>query len=421
MPELDTNGSATSPRGFHAGAVYAGMKSYGEGKLDLGILRSDAPCETAAVFTRSRLHSACVDINREHLRDGRAQAVVCNAGVANSSTGERGLDDARRVAGWVGARFNIPQDDVVVCSTGVIGEYLPMDRMEEGVHAVELLEDGGPEFSRAIMTTDLRPKHAAVRFGDYTLGGCAKGSGMIHPNMATMLAFLTTDAPVEREFLQRSLSEAVDRSFNLVSVDGDTSPSDTVTIMANGAAGGETVDETSPLAGQFREALDALCQYLAREIARDGEGATKVIEARVTGAASDDDARALGPAGDHVLPAQERGPRRRPQLGPRDHRHRPCAHRSLKILEGPRLHLRPAGLRRGTPDGIRPGSTIAGDDRRRGAHRDRPGYRHRRGNRLGLRPAPPSTCTSTPTTTHEQATRHQDRRQYPGLRRHHLP
>jgi glutamate N-acetyltransferase / amino-acid N-acetyltransferase len=293
MTDVDTAGSVTTPRGFRAGATYAGMKTFGDGKLDIAVLRSGEPCATAATFTRNRLHSASVDINREHLRDGRAQAVVVNAGIANSSTGERGLNDARRVTGWVASRFDVPQDDVLICSTGVIGHFLPMDKMENGVLAIELQDHGGVDFANAIMTTDSRPKHAAVQFGGYTIGGCVKGSGMIHPNMATMLAFLTTDAPVEQTFLRRCLADAVDQSFNLVSVDGDTSPSDTVLLMANGVGGGDAIGLGSELAGAFQEALDALCIYLAREIARDGEGATKLMEVSVTGAASTHDARHL--------------------------------------------------------------------------------------------------------------------------------
>jgi glutamate N-acetyltransferase/amino-acid N-acetyltransferase len=290
---VDLSGTVTSPRGFTAGAVYAGIKTYGEGKLDLAVLAADRPCNVAATFTRNRLHSASVDINREHLANRRARAVVVNAGVANSSTGQRGLDDARQMTAWVAERLGLAPDDVLVCSTGVIGHFLPMEKIEAGVSAIDLVPDGGPDFARAIMTTDTRPKHGSVRFGPYTLGGCCKGSGMIHPNMATMLAFLTTDAPVADGFLQATLSAVVDRSFNLVSVDGDTSPSDTVLLFASGAAGGETIDSGSPLAVDFEAALDALCVHLAKEMARDGEGATKLVEFSVTGARSDDDARAL--------------------------------------------------------------------------------------------------------------------------------
>jgi glutamate N-acetyltransferase/amino-acid N-acetyltransferase len=291
--EIDPTGSVTSPLGFQAGAVYAGMKTYGEGKLDLGLLVSDAPCTMAATFTRNRLRSASVDVNLEKLADGQAQAVVVNAGIANSSTGQRGIDDARLVSEWAGNRLGVRADDVLVCSTGVIGHFLPMDKMEAGVGGVTISPLGGQDFARAIMTTDTRPKHGSVRFGEYTIGGCAKGAGMIHPNMATMLAFLTTDAPVERDFLQSALSAAVEKSFNLVSIDGDTSPSDTALLFANGHRGGDTISEGSPLSVEFGAALEALCVYLAKEMARDGEGATKLLEVTVTGAASDAEAHQL--------------------------------------------------------------------------------------------------------------------------------
>lgn len=283
----------TSPLGFSAGAVYAGMKSYGEAKLDLGIVVSETPCTAAAVFTRNRLHSACVDVNREHIANGQAQAIVVNSGVANSSTGQQGLEDARQVTEWVAAKLGVPVFDVLTCSTGVIGPFLPMERMKAGIDACNLSPLSGKELARSMMTTDTRPKHACVRFGPYVLGGCAKGSGMIHPNMATMLAFLTTDAPVEGGFLQEELRTAADRSFNLVSVDGDTSPSDTVLLLANGQAGGDEIDAGSPHAAEFRGALLTLCTHLAREIARDGEGASKLVEVSVTGAASYEEARTV--------------------------------------------------------------------------------------------------------------------------------
>ncbi len=290
---IDISGSVTSPMGFSAGATYAGMKTFGEGKLDMGIIVSDRMCSAAATHTKNRLHSASVDINRAHLADRQAQAVVCNAAIANSSTGGRGIADGRKMADLVGAKYNINASDVLVCSTGVIGEYLPMDKIGAGIEAIALAADGGPAFARAIMTTDTRPKHGSMRVGDYTLGGCAKGSGMIHPNMATMLAFMTTDAPVEPGFLQEVLSRAVDRTFNLVSIDGDTSPSDTAILLANGAGGGAVIDANHPLAKDFESAVTELATYLAREIARDGEGATKLIEATVTGAASNAEAREL--------------------------------------------------------------------------------------------------------------------------------
>jgi glutamate N-acetyltransferase/amino-acid N-acetyltransferase len=291
--QIDPDGHVTSPLGFLAGATYAGVKTYGEGKLDLAILVSEGPCTTAAVYTRSRLHAASIDINRAKLALRAARGVVVNAGVANASTGERGVEDGYHLARLAAARAGIPEDEMLVCSTGVIGHFLPMDRLASAMPAIGLARDGGPAFARAIITTDTRPKTAAVRFGPYTIGGTCKGSGMIHPNMATMLAFLTTDAPVEGAFLQRALSAAVDDSFNVVSVDGDTSPSDTALLFANGAAGGDAITESDPLGRQFEAALRALCIHLAKEVARDGEGATKIIEFTVTGAASVADARAL--------------------------------------------------------------------------------------------------------------------------------
>jgi glutamate N-acetyltransferase/amino-acid N-acetyltransferase len=290
---IDPTGDSTSPQGFVAGSTFAGVKTYGEGKLDLGVLYSERPCTTAATYTQNVLHSASVDLNREKLAAGPARGVVVNSGVANSSTGERGLADGRTLAAWAAAKAGIDPGEMLVCSTGVIGHYLPMDKLEVGVTKLNATREGGGGFARAIMTTDTRAKHGSVKFGNYTLGGCCKGSGMIHPNMATMLAFLTTDAPVEQSFLQAALSEAVDRSFNLVSVDGDTSPSDTVLLFANGAADGSEIGKSSPLALAFREALEALCVYLAKEIARDGEGATRLIEFRVTGGATVAEARAM--------------------------------------------------------------------------------------------------------------------------------
>ncbi len=160
---IDTTGSVTSPQGFTAGATYAGMKTFGEGKLDVGIIVSDRMCSAAATFTKNRLHSASVDINRAHLADRQAQSVVCNAAIANSSTGGRGIADGRKMADLVGAKYDINASEVLVCSTGVIGEYLPMEKIRAGIEAIALVADGGPAFARAIMTTDTRPKHGSLR------------------------------------------------------------------------------------------------------------------------------------------------------------------------------------------------------------------------------------------------------------------
>ncbi|MBI5946517.1 MAG: bifunctional glutamate N-acetyltransferase/amino-acid acetyltransferase ArgJ [Chloroflexi bacterium] len=293
-PKLDPAGNVTTAPGFRAGGTFAGIKTAGEGKLDLGILAADFPCVVAATFTQNRFRSAAVEVNVEHLADARARAVVVNSGCANSSTGERGMADAREMAALVAAKLGIASTEVLVGSTGVIGQYLPMDKIAAGVSAISLAHDGGSVFSRAIMTTDTRPKHGAVRFGPYTLGGCCKGAAMIHPNMATMLAYLTTDAPVEPGFLRAELRAAVDRSFNMVAIDTDTSPSDTVLLFARDPAGQPgALDAKSPLAAEFRAALQAMCTHLAREIARDGEGSTRMMEATVTGAASEAEARNL--------------------------------------------------------------------------------------------------------------------------------
>ncbi len=291
--QVDPDGHVTSPRGFLAGAAYAGVKTYGEGKLDLAILVSERACSTAAVFTRSQLHAAAVDIDRAKLAIRSARGVVVNAGVANASTGDRGVADGYELARLAARRAGVPEEEMLVCSTGVIGHFLPMQRLAAAMPAIDLTPAGGPEFARAILTTDTRPKTGSVRFGPYTIGGACKGSGMIHPDMATMLAFITTDAPVERGYLQTVFRRAVDDSFNLVSIDGDTSPSDTAIVFANGAGGGEAISAGHPLSAEFEGALRALCVHLAKEIARDGEGATKLIEFTVSGAATREDARRL--------------------------------------------------------------------------------------------------------------------------------
>lgn len=292
---IDPAGGVTSAAGFRAGGAFAGIKTPAAGALDTGLLLSERPCAAAAVFTRNRLHAACIDVNRGRLAGGRGRAVVVNSGNANASTGERGLRDAIRMTELAADKAGLPPEAVFVSSTGVIGRPLDMERMAAGIAAIDARADaaGGDEFARAILTTDLVVKHGAARFGPHTLGGCAKGSGMIHPNMATMLAYLTTDATIEREPLQAALAEAVDRSFNLITVDGDTSPSDAVLLFANGAAGGEPLAPGSAGFGAFREALDAVCIHLAKAIARDGEGATRLIAITVRGAASEAEARGL--------------------------------------------------------------------------------------------------------------------------------
>lgn len=284
-------GGVTSPRGFLAGAIGAGIKNYNNMRLDLGILYSEVPGTAAAVFSTNKVKAAPVILSQEKLKGNRVTAVVINSGCANSNTGKQGLADARKMGELAALHVGAIPEEVQVSSTGVIGTYLPMERIQSGIEKIVLSAGGGHELAQAIMTTDTVPKEVAVKAGDFIIGGMAKGSGMIHPDLATMLCFLTTDADVEADFLERALKEAVDVSFNMLSIDGDNSTNDTVLIMANGKSGGEKVTEGGRRAGLFKEALKKVCLYLTREIARDGEGATKLIEVTVGGAASDDEAR----------------------------------------------------------------------------------------------------------------------------------
>jgi glutamate N-acetyltransferase/amino-acid N-acetyltransferase len=288
--DVVAEGGVTSAQGFVAGAVRARMRPDWD-KLDVALLYSEAPCTVAGVYTQCNVVAAPVVITRKHLADGTAQAVIANSGCANAATGEQGLRDAVEMSQLAAAKLGLDPHQVAVASTGVIGTFLPMERMRHGVEAVELSVGGGLAFAQGIMTTDTRPKQSAVRFGRHTLGGACKGAGMIHPNMATMLAYLTTDASVSTPFLARTLKEAVDVSFNMIDVDSDTSTNDMVVALANGLAGGDEIDEGSPMAPLFASALTEVCTDLAKAIVADAEGATKVIEATVVGAASPGDAR----------------------------------------------------------------------------------------------------------------------------------
>jgi glutamate N-acetyltransferase/amino-acid N-acetyltransferase len=291
-------GGVTSATGFVAGAVRARMRPNWD-KLDLAMLYSEAPCTAAGVYTQCNVVAAPVVITRKHLADGKAQAVIASSGCANAATGERGMRDAVEMAQLAAARLGVDPHQVVVASTGVIGTFLPMERMRHGIEAMELSAGGGLAFAQGIMTTDTRPKQSAVRVGGYTLGGACKGAGMIHPNlalspaegMATMLGFLTTDAPVAAPFLSRMLKEAVDVSFNMIDVDSDTSTNDMVVVLANGLAGGDEIDDGHPLARPFASAFTRVCMDLAKGIVADAEGGSKVVEAIVVGAASTEDAR----------------------------------------------------------------------------------------------------------------------------------
>lgn len=289
------SGTVTSPQGFHAGATCAGIKKEADDVLDLGILFSETPCVAAALFTTNRIKAAPVVLCQQRLQTGRASVLVANSGCANAFTGKEGLADAAEMADLAAKNLGISPEEILVASTGVIGRRLPMERIRDGIRQIVLSKDGGHELVRAIMTTDTMDKETAVviRSGEdeFIIGGIVKGSGMIHPDLATMLCFLTTDAALDIDFLKVALRKAVDVSFNLVSIDGDTSTNDMVLIMANGRAGNKIISADSPDAGAFQQGLDQVCISLAKSMARDGEGATKLIEVTVSGAASVADAR----------------------------------------------------------------------------------------------------------------------------------
>jgi glutamate N-acetyltransferase/amino-acid N-acetyltransferase len=293
MIDFITMGTVTSPRGFYAGATYAGIKEKTEGNLDLGIIFSEVLCVAAAVFTSNKIEAAPVVLCRQRLQSGQAAAVVVNSGCANAFTGEQGLADAVEMAALAAKGNGISPEDVLVASTGVIGQPLPMQRIRTGIEQIVLTPDGGHDLARAIMTTDTVPKEAAVRAGDsgFTIGGVVKGSGMIHPQMGTLLCFLTTDAAVDIGFLKLALRKAVDVSFNMVSIDGDTSPNDMALIMANGLTGDKIISQASAEADIFQQGLDKVCIHLSKSLARDGEGAGKLIEVTVSGATGLDEAR----------------------------------------------------------------------------------------------------------------------------------
>lgn len=288
-------GSVTSPQGFLAGATYAGIKKKGDNILDLAVLTSQARCNAAAVFTLSEIKSAPIYVSWDHLDEREVTAIVVNSGCANACTGQQGLDDAWEMCNLVAEGLSLLPHQVLVASTGVIGVSLPMDRISENLEKIVLSEKGGHDFARAIMTTDTFAKEIAlsVKMGDvsFTIAGAAKGAGMIHPQMATMLCFITTDAAVQTGFLWNALGKAADLSFNMISVDGDSSPNDSIFLLSNGMAGNEEINSKSTLARAFEQALQQVCLYLAQSIARDGEGATKLIEVQVKGAKNVPDAR----------------------------------------------------------------------------------------------------------------------------------
>ena len=290
-------GTITTPKGFAAGATYAGLKTYAADKLDLGLLVSERPSRVAGVFTTSAVKSPSVVLTKDRVAaKGSARAVLVNSGIANACVGEQGLRDAKDATVAAAELLGLDAEDVLMCSTGVIGVELPMALIKAGMPKIRISEGGGHELARAILTTDIGPKECAVSFEvsgkTVTIGGIAKGAGMIHPNMATMLCFLTTDCDVESRFLEKALRRATDSSFNMLSIDGDTSTNDTVLVFASGAAGTGTIEEGSAEGEAFERALGQVCTYLTKEIARNGEGASRLIEVTVESAATLASARA---------------------------------------------------------------------------------------------------------------------------------
>jgi glutamate N-acetyltransferase/amino-acid N-acetyltransferase len=287
-------GGVTTARGFQAAGVSAGIKA--SGGLDLALIVSDAPAQAAAVFTTNKAIAAPVVVSREHLSrsDGIARAIVVNSGCANACTGAEGVAVARDTTAETARLIGCATEHVLVASTGVIGVSLPFEKIRAGLPAAlrVLGAESGPLAARAIMTTDPFPKESATRIGvggrGVAIGGMAKGSGMIEPMMATMLGFVTTDAAVPKALLDRALREAVDLTFNAITVDGECSTNDCVMLLANGASGA-TVDDTTY--GAFTTGLTAVCRELALGIVRGGEGATKLVTVQVFGAASSEEAR----------------------------------------------------------------------------------------------------------------------------------
>jgi glutamate N-acetyltransferase/amino-acid N-acetyltransferase len=288
-------GGVTAATGFSASGVAAGIRKGGAGR-DVALIVADRPSAAAGVFTTNKVAAAPVLVSREALGPGVLQAIVVNAGNANACTGQRGLDDARAMQAATAEALGVFPELVAVASTGVIGVPLPLALVESGISdaAAELDVRGGASAAAAIMTTDTFAKECAVQVAvgehTWTVGGMAKGSGMIRPNMATMLGFITTDAPLTADAAEELLRAAVGRTFNRVTVDGDTSTNDMVLLMANGAAGGELMEIGDPRLVPVAEALEVVAAELARMIARDGEGATTFVEVKVAGAATDADA-----------------------------------------------------------------------------------------------------------------------------------
>ncbi|MBP1992659.1 bifunctional glutamate N-acetyltransferase/amino-acid acetyltransferase ArgJ [Paenibacillus eucommiae] len=291
-------GSVTTPKGFRAGGLHCGLKKVE--RHDLGAIVCEVPATAAGVYTLNAFQAAPLRVTQESIAaSGKLQAMVVNSGNANACTGQQGEDDARAMRAAAAEALGVAEHHVGVTSTGVIGETLPMAKLLSGIAQLpeRVKPDGGDDFCQAILTTDLVQKMTCVRLNvngkEVHIAGAAKGSGMIHPNMATMLGFITTDAKIESEFLQQQLSRITDNTFNMITVDGDTSTNDMVVVMASGLADNEALHPEHPDWEAFAAGFQYVGEYLAKAIARDGEGATKLIEVNVVGAESDNAARAI--------------------------------------------------------------------------------------------------------------------------------
>lgn len=292
------DGGVCAAQGFRASGIHVGVKTHNTGKKDLALIVSDCDCSAAAVYTKNVVKAAPLHVTKENLKNGKARVVFANSGNANACA-PNGEENALRMCRAVAAELGLGADEVIVASTGVIGQPLPVEVIESGVPnlASQLSYNGSQDAASAIMTTDLTMKELAVEVEiggkSIKIGGIAKGSGMIHPNMGTMLAFLTTDCAINTDMIQKALLGATNVSFNRVSVDGDSSTNDMLSLLANAAAGNAEITGEGEDYNKFCEALNALCVELAKMIAADGEGATHLITCTVSGAESEEDAESL--------------------------------------------------------------------------------------------------------------------------------
>lgn len=291
-------GSVSSAKGFSAGGLHAGLKYK---NLDLGWVFSEVPANAVGVYTTNSFQAAPLKVTQESIAiENKLQSIIVNSAVANACTGQQGLDNAYEMRRVFARHLAIPEHLIAVASTGVIGDQLPMDKIKKGISKIILEDSQADTFERAILTTDTSTKQVAVTLEidgkTVTIGGAAKGSGMIHPNMATMLSFITTDAHIDPQDLRQALKDTTDQTFNMITVDGDTSTNDMVLTLANGLADNERLTTTHSQWSEFIDAYTFVAETLAKKIARDGEGATKLIEVHVTGAANEQAAKAISKA-----------------------------------------------------------------------------------------------------------------------------